>query len=153
MGIIIKVKQTTSPACSIYPSRPSVHYLSQLFPWRPNPSGKVLKTVRENFFWQVPSGMARQGWTDRESPPSLTENHHGMVPDGYCRQERVFPSTFLFPSGESFPVGYHTVRKGSNLPCQLQYRLGRLKLTLPAISRQGRIKPSASQPPSGKSQF
>jgi len=117
-----------------------IHYLSQLFPWRPNPSGKVLKTVRENFFWQVPSGMARQGWTDRESPPSLTENRHGMVPDGYCRQERVFPSTFFVSVRREFSRW-------------LPYRQERFKLTLSVTVPSGKVETyPAGHLPSGKDQ-
>jgi len=108
----------------------TTHYLSQLFPWRPNPSGKVLKTVRENF-WQVPSGMARQGWTDRKVhlPWRTTVTGWFLTVTAvkrefsrrlFCfRRERVFPLVTI-PSGkvQTYPISYSTVWEGWNLPCR-----------------------------------
>jgi hypothetical protein len=106
------------------------HYPSHVFSWRPSPSGKVAKTVREGHPWRLPSGISRQEKTDRKSRVSLTESRQGMIPDGSCRQERVSPSVFSSPSGESFPVSYtltgkvqnfhvsySTVREGSTFLC------------------------------------
>jgi len=71
------------------------HYLSNFFPWRSKPSGKVPKIVGKNFPWRLPSGNKRhRKYTFLEVELSLSAK---------------------YPSGKilTFLVGYGTVRKGS----------------------------------------
>lgn len=79
---------------------------------------------RENLTWKV---------------HLLMENRHRPFPDGYCRHERVFASVFPFPPGNIFPVGYTTIREGSNFSCRVQYRQGRIELSLSVNHRQGNL--------------
>ena len=68
------------------------HYPSKFFPWWSKPSGKVPKTIREDFLWWLPSRMTCQETNVRESTPFLTENRQLPLPYGYCRQLKVFLS-------------------------------------------------------------
>ena len=104
----------------------SSHYPRQLFSWRPEPSRKVAKTVREPYSWRLPSGI---NWQKKSTFPDGKPS--GTIYWRWLPSGKIYPVVFsltvkktipvsMKPSGmvQTSPVGCSTVRESSNFPCQ-----------------------------------
>jgi hypothetical protein len=115
-----------------------LHYPRQFFPDGLNRHGKCPKPSEK----AIPDGY-RQGSAVRkqftESHPSLTENRHGMVPDGCTRQGKLSASVSSSPSGILFPSVLNRQETFELSPSAMNRR-GMSLSSLTATNRQGILK-------------